>query len=310
MTDPSQAESESAPGSTERAAPYRRATRAATVIACVLAAGAAATAGVRAGKAYIDHAAAQAVAEALSELKPYIDGRLAETAGSRADEQRMRAVVLDTIRKSPKLVAETLNEYIQQQQRAIAGKQDAGYRVLVPEMAEAKGLPTAGAADAKVTLVYFFDANCPYCKAMDPALKPYKDPAGGVRIVYREIPILGPPSERAARYAAALWIMAPEKYAAFHEGLMKARGHIDESAVERIASETLGDGLARRVGLVAVTDPDGTIKATLDRNLDLARRAGINGTPFIAVADKAFFNGAVPAETLAAAVAKALAGEP
>ena len=56
-----------------------------------------------------------------------------------------------------------------------------------------------GAAKPEVTLVEFFDYACPYCKASNPAVDRLLQEDKGLRVVYRELPILGPDSVTAAR---------------------------------------------------------------------------------------------------------------
>ena len=56
-----------------------------------------------------------------------------------------------------------------------------------------------GAAKPEVTLVEFFDYACPYCKASNPHVDQLLKEDKGLRVVYRELPILGPDSLTAAR---------------------------------------------------------------------------------------------------------------
>ena len=57
----------------------------------------------------------------------------------------------------------------------------------------------AEARRPEVTLVEFFDYACPYCKASNPAVDRLLQEDKGLRVVYRELPILGPDSVTAAR---------------------------------------------------------------------------------------------------------------
>lgn len=246
-------------------------------------------------------------------VKNYINRTVAEAVASRLTvdriEGRARTAALDVIKNSPSVVAESLNQYIVQQQQAAATKEEDGYRALLPEMADATGLPTSGPANAKLTVVYFFDANCPYCKQMESIVRPLITPNGDVRVIYREIPILGPASERAARFAAAVWKIDPQHFDQFHSALMNNKGHADDAVLGRIAIATLGEETAAKV-VMAVGREDDALTAPIKRNLDLARKAGIKGTPFFSIGGKAFFKGAVSRDEFADAVNKALAGEP
>jgi protein-disulfide isomerase len=226
-------------------------------------------------------------------------GAAAALAGKTYIDRAVDSRVAEAIRSQPALIAETLKTYIAQQQEEGQRKDEASVLSLADEMRRDAGLPTRGPADAKVTIVYFFDSNCPYCKQMEPILKPLAE-SGKVRVVYREIPILGPASETAARFGAALWKTSPDTWIAFHTAVMGNRGHVDEAAVMRIAMGSTGAETVGRT-MAALQDPQAS--APVQQSLDLAKRAGIHGTPFILVGDT-MFRGAVSAEQLAAAVAK------
>lgn len=98
--------------------------------------------------------------------------------------------------------------------------------------------PAFGPADAKVTVIQFFDYQCAACKGVSAdylaLIRAYPD----VRFVFKEWPILdrggGTTSNLAAR--AALAAAAQDKYLTVHQDLM-AEPNLDSSAIERIMSE-------------------------------------------------------------------------
>ena len=61
------------------------------------------------------------------------------------------------------------------------------------------GTSWKGASKPDVVLVEFYDYACPYCKASNPAIDQLISEDPGLRVVYRELPILGPDSVAAAR---------------------------------------------------------------------------------------------------------------
>ena len=61
----------------------------------------------------------------------------------------------------------------------------------------------AGNPNGDVTVVAFFDYNCPYCRAGAPDLKRLLSEDGRVRLVLKELPLLGTDSENVARIAQA-----------------------------------------------------------------------------------------------------------
>ena len=95
--------------------------------------------------------------------------------------------------------------------------------------------PAVGPADAKVTVVQFFDYRCPGCKAVAPPYREVMARHPDVRFVFKEWPILDSGSTVTSNYAAraALAAHAQGKYMAVHDALMTERA-LDEDAVNDI----------------------------------------------------------------------------
>ena len=77
-----------------------------------------------------------------------------------------------------------------------------------------------GAAKPDVTLVEFFDYACPYCKASNPHVDRLLKEDKGLRVVYRELPILGPDSLISARLSLEASKLG--RFAQFHDALWEA----------------------------------------------------------------------------------------
>jgi protein-disulfide isomerase len=140
------------------------------------------------------------------------------------------------------------------------------------------GTPAAGAIDADVTLVEYFDYNCPFCKKLAPGLQGLLRADARVALVYKDWPILGDVSRYAARSAlAAGW---QGKYLLAHDTLMGAA---------RLASNTQVDSLLQHAGLNMIqlkadaVSHGALIDALLQRNDTEVRALGIRGTPGLLV---------------------------
>jgi protein-disulfide isomerase len=149
-----------------------------------------------------------------------------------------------------------------------------------------------GAAKPEVTLVEFFDYACPYCKASNPAVDRLLTENKGLRVVYRELPILGPDSVTAARLS--LQASKLGRFAQFHDALW---------AAGRPAPDTIATA-AQSASIAPTPQQDGDIDAELNRNMKLAGQLGATGTPLFVIGDKVM-NGAVGYDTLKEAIAKA-----
>jgi protein-disulfide isomerase len=151
-----------------------------------------------------------------------------------------------------------------------------------------------GAAKPAVTLVEFFDYACPYCKASNPVVDRLIEEDKDVRIVYRELPILGPDSVIAARLS--LEASKAGRFAKFHETLW---------AAGRPATDTMATA-AQAAAIPALPTNDPSIEAELKRNFQLAGQLGATGTPLFVIGDRVM-NSAVGYEALKKAVADARA---
>lgn len=160
--------------------------------------------------------------------------------------------------------------------------------------------PFLGNPEADVTVVEFFDYRCGYCKQVAPALEKLVASDPKVRVVLKELPILGPQSEYAAK--AALAARSEGKYLEFHRALIAA-GDLSESGVRKIARQVgLDDKIFARLESSEVSE-------MLRQTAELAQRLQISGTPGLIVGDN-LLPGSVSYENLASLVAAERARKP
>src|SRR5689334_3256092 len=149
-----------------------------------------------------------------------------------------------------------------------------------------------GSAKPDVTLVEFFDYACPYCKASNPAVDRLLQEDKGLRVVYRELPILGPDSVTAARLSLEASKLG--RFGQFHDTLWETG---------RPAPDTNATA-ARAAGIGPQPQQDADIEAELKKNFQLAGQLGATGTPLFVIGDRVM-NGAVGYDTLKQAIATA-----
>jgi protein-disulfide isomerase len=214
-----------------------------------------------------------------------------------AQEQAVRKLVRDYLIENPEIIVEAMQRLRQKRQRAEReriGKVLVAYRTQIFENPRS---PIAGNPKGDVTIVEFFDYQCPYCKqVMDRLLKTVADD-GKIRLVFKEFPILGPNSMFAAR--AALASRNQGKYFKFHELLMGFKGKLSQEAVFVLAKSI---GLDTKRLARDMDDPK--IRKMIARNLQLAQLLKINGTPAFIIGDR-LVPGAISRQQLEAYVARA-----
>lgn len=156
--------------------------------------------------------------------------------------------------------------------------------------------PVKGNPRGDVTLVEFFDARCGYCKQLHPTMEALirRDP--NLRVVMKDLPVLGPNSVFAAR--ALLAAQRQGGYGRLYDALMALRGEPTE-AVLRQQAERLGLDWAR----LRQDMDDPAVQARLQANLALAHALGIEGTPALVIG-RTLVPGAVDLPTLERLVAE------
>jgi protein-disulfide isomerase len=212
-------------------------------------------------------------------------------------ERRVR----DYLLKNPEVVMEAL-QILQERQRAAEAE---NLKRTIAERGEEilndPATPVGGNPAGDVTLVEFFDYNCPYCRKVAPTMVDLEQSDPDLRLVYKEFPILGPGSQFAAR--AALASQRQGKYVPFHNALMQATEQVTEETVMRIAREV---GLDTEQLRADMQDP--AIQEAIGRTLQLANALGITGTPSFII-DEEVVPGAVDLRTLQSLIARARRGQ-
>ncbi len=151
-----------------------------------------------------------------------------------------------------------------------------------------------GAAKPDVTVAYFYDYACGYCRRSNPDIERLIAEDKGVRVVYREFPILGADSVAAARASRAASKVG--KFAVFHDALYDAGNPTPETlAIAGNAS-----------GITPQLAQDPAIEAEIEKNYRLASALGASGTPLFVIGNQVI-NSAVGYEVLKEAVAAARA---
>lgn len=200
----------------------------------------------------------------------------AEDSSAVHDDEAIRTIVREYLRENPEVIIEALQEYERREEEARLAEQTAAMEKYVWALNNDPTSPDNGVDGGDVTLVEFFDYQCGYCKRLFPSLVEVMDGDQMLRVVFKELPILGPASTFAAR--AALAAQKQDKYMEFHSALMDLRGQLSEAAVMKTAREIGLDPVQLSADM---RDPG--IQEHLDRNRQIAEAIGVTGTPAMVV---------------------------
>lgn len=216
-------------------------------------------------------------------------------------DDRIKALVAETLRENPELVMEALQTLEARQADAQAATAASVLTTERTTLERDPNAPILGNPEGDVTVVEFFDYNCPYCKRAMPEVNALLAEDTNVRLVLREWPILSEGSAFAAR--AALASRQQGKYAEMHDALMTMRGKVEAEAVLRIAGEV---GLDVEKLKIDMQSPE--VEEHIATSMRLAEALGFNGTPSFVVGDQ-LIPGFVEKPELVEAVTAARAAE-
>ena len=160
--------------------------------------------------------------------------------------------------------------------------------------------PVAGDAKGDVTIVEFFDTRCPYCRKMEPVMDGFLAKDRHVRLVYKDLPILGPASLLGTK--ALLAAQKQNAYVKMRDAVMKLP---PDTTLAQL--ETTAKGLGLDWARMARDMEDPAIKGQIESNVNLAHELGIQGTPALVIGNE-LIPGAVGTEDLQKAVAAARKG--
>ena len=208
----------------------------------------------------------------------------AQAAMSATQKQEVQGIVKDYLVQNPDVIIQALQVYQQKQmeqaKKTIQNTQDSS-----PKYADAlfhqSNDPTVGNPNGKITVVEFFDYQCPHCIEMTPVIEGLIKKNPDVKVVFKEFPIRGQMSELAAK--AALAANAQGKYFELHKALMESKQQpLTEDMIYNMA-QTVGLDVTKLKAAMKSNDVQKQIKA----NYALAQQLQLMGTPafFIAKSD-------------------------
>ncbi|MGA2288698.1 DsbA family protein [Bradyrhizobium sp.] len=135
-------------------------------------------------------------------------------------------------------------------------------------------IPVAGNVEGDITIVEYFDYQCPYCRKLEPELRQVVQDDGKVRLVWKDWPILGPVSVIAARMALASKYQ--DKFAQAHDALIGVNSKLTEPRIRELLA---GAGIDVDRASRDLAANAKAIDAILARNNDQATAFGFKGTP-------------------------------
>jgi protein-disulfide isomerase len=220
------------------------------------------------------------------------DTPIAITEFSGKQQLEIEAMIKDYQMTHPDVIRDAMDELQRRQEAEAAAAQISAIEDNKDALFSSRRQVVLGNPNGDVTLVEFFDYNCTYCKRAHADMVKLIENDKNVKIVLKEFPVLGEGSVEAAQVAAAVNVLAPEKYGEFHDKLINERGQVNGARALAVATEI---GLDKEAVKKEMTSDE--VRATLQEAFDLGNKLSLSGTPSY-VTPKEVVIGAVGYETL------------
>jgi protein-disulfide isomerase len=217
-------------------------------------------------------------------------GAQAQEALSAKQADQVRKIVKDYLMENPEIILDAVEAMREKQRLAAESEAKRAITERKKDIFDDATSPVGGNPKGDVVLVEFFDYNCGYCKAMHDGMMKVIKEDGKVRLIYKELPILGPASLLAAK--AALAANKQKKYSEFQDAMMRLKGGLSETTIMKTAAD-IGLDVAK-----LKKDMEGAdVADAIARNKELARSLNVEGTPAFVIGETVL-PGAIPEASL------------
>jgi protein-disulfide isomerase len=202
------------------------------------------------------------------------DGGAAMAELSADEQSQVEATIRNYLIANPEIIRDAINELQRREDQAAQAAQSEAITDNASLLFNSSKEVVLGNPKGDVTLVEFFDYNCAYCRRAHADMKKLIADDPNLRVVLKEFPILSDGSVQAAQVASAVLLMAPEKYADFHDALITAPGQVDGAKALALAADL---GLDPKAVQEKANSDDA--KAVIAEARGLADKLQLTGTP-------------------------------
>jgi protein-disulfide isomerase len=204
---------------------------------------------------------------------------ITDTALTSAQRKDIEAVIKDYLLNNPEIMLEVQAALEVKMEKLQAEKTAAALKSYAGEIFRPEFSPIVGNARGDVTIVEFFDYNCGYCKKALADVAQLMEQEKGVKVILKELPILSPGSEQAAKVALAAKMQG--KYWEFHRAMLGSSGQANEASALRVA-EKVGLDMTKLKKDMASAE----VTKEIEDTRALAEKLQVRGTPFFMIADR------------------------
>ena len=208
----------------------------------------------------------------------------------------IEAQVQNYLDNNPKAVVDALVSYRHQEVKRMEEETQKAISTHATNILEGSNLPVLGNPEGTTILVEFLDYQCGHCKQTIDTVDKLISKNKNLKVIVKELPILGEESNYAAKVALAA--NEQGKFAEVHKALLQNTGKLTKQTVENIAKSQGVDW-----NMIEASLASDTIEQQIDKVFTIAQQLNIMGTPAFIVSDSTgqrnhFFGGNASQEAL------------
>ena len=211
----------------------------------------------------------------------------APAAFTPAQHDEIVRILRNAMRTDPSILRDAIT--------ALQADEDAQEKTRIRALATDTHDPTAGNPIGDVTVIEFYDPRCPYCRSMHDIVDNLIQQDHGVRLLFKDIPVLGKASDLESRA-----ILAARNQGGYMKMQAALMGDPAQPSIDSIKATAKSLGLNPDKLVADMASP--AVHEAIDANLQLAKTLHVQGTPVFFIGDQVL-PGAVDAAQLASAIA-------
>ena len=195
-------------------------------------------------------------------------------------DEKIKKFILD----NPEIILQSLENF---EKKKIAEKKRLNNQIIADnkrQIFNSRNGMYSGNLESKNVIIEFFDYNCSYCKKAHKDILKIEENEKNVKVIYKNFPILSESSKKLAEIALLIAKESNEKFNKFHNFIMNKRGLVNKDHLKDIL-----DGLGIDQDKLESNLNSEYIKNQLLKDLELAEKLALRGTPAFIVNDKLFF---------------------
>ncbi len=205
----------------------------------------------------------------------FLSFRGEDAAISQSQKGQIEQIVHDYLIREPEVLMQAAQELQSKAQKLQSVKTSEAISESSREILGSKS-PVLGNPKGNVTLVKFMDYQCGHCKEMEGIVQELIHDNPNLKVKIEELPIFGGESEVAAK--AAIASESQGKFPAFHEALLQEKQRLSDDRIWELAKKSGVD-----VEKLKKDMNEAAIQQQIEKSFALARKLGIQGTPFFIV---------------------------